>query len=62
MNNLDKAELAASVRHVQRFAIRKYETRLTEKREEKEHRQLQSVLRFTQTQKDIEYVLAAASK
>ena len=62
MNNLDKAELAASVRHVQRFTIREYQTRLAEKREEKEHKQLQSVLRFMQTQKDIEYVLAAVSK
>ena len=63
MDILEKAEVTASIRHIPiflnqkcQFKIPKSQTRLTEKREEEgvekgEHRQLQSVMRLTQTNK-----------
>ena len=47
MNTLEKSELAT----LYQLAIRKSRVRLAEKQEEEEQRQLQSVLRFVQTQK-----------
>ena len=60
INSLEKAEHATSVRRIKRslnqehrFAISKSRKQLAEKREEggeqEEHRQLQCILRFTQT-------------
>ena len=56
MNTLEKAELTSSVHHIEIFKIRntdlQFQIRLDEKREgrEKEHRRLQSVVHFPQTQ------------
>ena len=62
VDTFEKAELTASIRHAVRFlklgipfTIPKSRIRLVEKREE-QHRQLQSVMRFTKTQKRIQTV------
>ena len=52
MNTLEKAELTASISHIERFSkseipILKSKTRLVEKQEEEE----ESVMHLTQTQK-----------
>ena len=57
MNTLEKAELTSSVHHIEIFKIRntdlQFRIRMAEKQEEgraKEHRRLQSVVHFPQTQ------------
>ena len=59
MNTLEKAELTASISHIERFSkseilILKSKTRLVEKQEEGEE---ESVLHFTQTQKNLALAL-----
>ena len=58
MNTLEKAELAASLLHSERFSKSEYRftvlksrTRLAEKQQQEEHRQLKTIKCFTQTQK-----------
>ena len=61
MDTLENAELTATIRHISRFFNQEYQftilrsqTWQAEKQEEEEeHRQLQSVLCFTQTQKEL---------
>ena len=55
MDNLEKAEITASIHRIviYWFTILEPLIRLAEKQEEEEHRQLESVLRLAPTQKNL---------
>ena len=56
MNMLEKAELTTSIHHIERFYNLEVPNMAGKKQQEEEHRQLQSVMRFTQTQKSLNHV------